>query len=462
MDDVPGLYYSAIRNARLHLPKAIPQGGGALSGDRRTRFLDWSNKVDILTLNKGATNFASDEDIVRSFGDYREAVGKMLFERVHFNGVALGGQLKDIGSCWDGSKVGRVNEMDSLYVIQVNNAVVDPTETLGLYRIFLGSSLGRFEVKALEIREELANEYERVIEELPVPSNLMHAGYACPAYSGLRYNGPAATSQFLTNEQSLLSWDVTPAFVFPKSNQLNDAVRQILQPLIRQNPDKLFPQGELHLVPDIVENLWRLTTAHMEADVLRVLSSVAPAKKSLSMCKVLSSWMKAWDESEPGGYLPTYPFDIVKSLEEYRALEALEERETARCRLNQVMRFAHIWIRPEKLKEFNESGKSNVSVNTAAMKHIILKEGLAGKGQFFAPEKNDDLTMTLVPAVFQTLADKSRHSSDHALLPCLKIGHFSVLASLASSTLELLEDIQDQCRILHEEAMTEVNENQGI
>ncbi len=138
------------------------------------------------------------------FTAYRNTVAAKLPEHADYDGIKLSGQLKNIGSCQDGSKVGKMNEADSLYVVD-ENITVESTTIDGAYRILGEQKHQNFEIKPRCMREQFATGYEEVISKVPLPDCLRHGGYKSPDYSGLRYNGPAATSQFLAEDNSLLT-----------------------------------------------------------------------------------------------------------------------------------------------------------------------------------------------------------------------------------------------------------------
>ena len=163
------------------------------------------------------------------------------------------------------------------------------------------------QIKPRSLRDQFTEKYSQLVSEMKLPDCLEHGEYKASMhsqdwrenpkamYSDVRYNGPAATSQFVTKDKDLLTWDMTPTVVLQLPVQTKDALRQSMQSIISDNQDKMFPPSDIHLIPDVVENVWRCSTAQMEADVPLVLSKDGPMKKSLSFCKVLSSRLKHWN-----------------------------------------------------------------------------------------------------------------------------------------------------------------------
>ncbi len=299
LEEIEKLYYIAMKDVKLGEPEEEDPRHPGYSTEEFSR---WARKVDIFRLSEGAADFAlkQHEEVVKTFGQYRRTVACKLSRIFSFDGVSMPGDLKDIGSCWDGSKVGAVNEMDSLYVMPGHHFTVrESKEKKGLYHVYSGKGANLREIQPRRIRDQFADKYCQLVSELKLPDCLKHGGYRfsersqssldlsevsgrpCESsavsdlhdgeYSGVRYNGPAVTSQFLSRNKTPLTWDITPVVIFT-DGKIQDELRQFIQPIIAENPDKMFPPGDIHLIPDATEDLWRLSTAQMEADTLRVLS----------------------------------------------------------------------------------------------------------------------------------------------------------------------------------------------
>ncbi len=465
LKEIEKLYYKAMEGAKLD---ESSEGDLGPPGYSIQDFSRWARKVDIFTLGEGAANFAltKHEEIVKKFGRYRFTVAERLSKLFTCDGVSLPGQLKDIGSCWDGSKVGAVNEMDSLYVINVDHLVVqERQEKRGTYQVFWKNDSTLHEIKPRTLRDQFTEKYSQLVSELNLPGCLEHGGIKAAMrkenrcenpksrYSGVRYNGPAVTSQFLAKDQTLLTWDMTPAIVLPLSDESQDALRQSMQAIFDDNSDKMFPPCDVHLIPDVIENVWKRSTAQMEADILRVLSKAGSMKKALSFCKVLSSRLKQWNDA--GEVTDTAYADIVNELLQNLAMQ--EDKETTKelDNLEIKMRYGHVWLPLKKKEEYKEDTKSSISINNAAIKHILFKGASKRKGAF-GSETNMDLVRELIKEVFETLGNEEVYTSEHAFLPGIRISHFSVSPSAAHKKHALAQDVCRQCRTLVQEAMTEV------
>ena len=459
-EEIEELYYKAVEDARLGEPGDGDQGP---PGYNTEDFCPWARQIDIYTLGEGAADFSTDEheEIVTTFGGYRRRVTTKLSDEFKYTDVSLTGQLVDIGSCIDGSKVGAVNEMDSLYVIQGTNFTVTQTEKHGPYRVYLGKNSTKTEIQPRRLRDELAVKCNELISQMKLPDRLQHGGYNIflqsdqpqdLGYSGVRYNGPAVTSQFLTKDVTLLTWDITPVVVLKKA-EIDQNVRESMKPIIVDNPDRMFSPSDVHLFPDSVQNVWRLSTAHLEADVLGRLPKIAPFKEAFSSGKVLSSCVKTWNDEHRCPVPPAV--DIAAELLKYKAMDSSRGKTLATQLLNNKMKFAHIWIPADLRAKFHEDKKSDISINHAAMKHIMMKAACRIKGAF-AAKKNPDIERELLRTAFEVLGNNASYSSEHAFLPGIRISHFSVAPGAASQKLTLARDISRQCKILVDEAMTEV------
>ncbi len=444
---VTGLDHSARIPASLQYPKDA--------------FLSWARKLDIYDLEKHKADFTMDKETTVGFGEYRsemEAKLRKSFRYVeHTYEVNIKGTFHNIGSCHDGSKVEKMDEVDSFYVLEGDNIVVEPIGTRGVYRVFWQSGPTQFEIQAHNMRNQFADVCDKIVSELPLPSCLRHAGYNSPQHSGLRYNGPAATCQFLTKNDSLLTWDMTPTIRLPKNADIYQCVEKVLNPICKAATDKLFDQTDIHLIPDGGENLWRLSTAHLEANILRILPTDAPLKQALSYCKIVLSKLKKWNAQNAEGFTSALGdlFDCVMTdLDEYG--EGLSKsKETARW-LNKALRYAHIWIQPEKRNLYHEDQKSYVSINNAAVKYILLNAALE-QLEAFSDKKDIDLVVKLMKKVFEVLGDRSRVSSPHTFLEMIDVPHLSILASQETRKMAAGLLIKEQCRILASETMTMVS-----
>ncbi len=371
---------------------------------------------------------------------------------MRYEQINLRGQTKNIGSCHDGSKIGKMNEVDSLYVLDERNIVVEGNAKEG-FRIIWKDDLASSEILPRHIRNQFASTYTDVISMLPLPDCLKHAGYRSPGYSGVRYNGPATTSQFLADDGRLLTWDMTPTVCLSRKHPSCRDVRKIIQPILERGSEKMFGETTIHLFPNANEGLWKLSTAQLEADLLReIIPSVAPLKTALSRSKALAGRLKKWNSNNfTPPECPNCGPDITKELNSYLENPQIELGE----RLSRVLRYSHIWIPPEERNLYHEDEKAHVAINTAAIKHILLAAALE-EPEAVSVKENEDLIWKLVKLVFTKLGDPSEFSSPHAFLEGVTIPHLSILSSQAKNKMVLALTVKWQCRMLVSGAMTKV------
>ncbi len=199
-------YYKLLEETKISLTKnQLPKTDDKLFSPEE--FQQWVKSVDIYNLDKEeAVNFAAADPIVTGFGDSRNRVGRELSRLFKYKNVNLPGELKNIGSCWDGSKVGKVKEVDSLYVMHGGPFSIKATESPGFYNVFIEVGSSKLEIKPRQLRKAFADVYDQIIFHTELPNCLRHGGYnssslrrhgeisAQTAYSGIRYNGPADLS----------------------------------------------------------------------------------------------------------------------------------------------------------------------------------------------------------------------------------------------------------------------------
>ncbi len=213
---------------------------------------------------------------------------------------------------------------------------------------------------------------------------------------------------------------------------------------------------DIHLIPDGGENLWRLSTAHLEANILRILPTVAPMKQALSYCKALLCKVKNWNSQNCVGF--TSEMDevldcVIKELNGY--VESTIEKKKITQELNKKLRYAHIWISHEKRKLYHEDQKAYISINNAAVKYILLNAALE-QPEAFLDKENMDLVIKLMKTVFEVLGDTSRISVRHTFLRMIDVPHLSILASQAKNKMAAVQLLKEQCKLLALTAMTRV------
>ncbi len=148
------------------------------------------------------------------------------------------------------------------------------------------------------------------------------------------------------------------------------------------------------------------------------LARIAPFKEAFSSGKVLASCVKTWNDEHRRPVSPAV--DIAEEWVQHQAMDRSSQKTEAIQILNNKMKFAHIWIPAHPRVKFHEDKKSDISINNAAMKHIMLKAAFKIKGAF-AAKKNPKIERELLRTAFEILENDESYRSEHAFLPGIRI-----------------------------------------
>ncbi len=123
-------------------------------------------------------------------------------------------------------------------------------------------------------------------------------------------------------------------------------------------------------------------------------------------------------------------------------------------RLKAVLPYEHIWLLSKDRVQFKEVLKSDASINTAAIKHIILNTALGIRGAF--SKRSQTCRDRLIRAVFEDLADVDTVHVPHALIEGVQLQKFSITASLSSIQQNVIHDLQEQCKTILDHGLGKV------
>ncbi len=282
---VQARFYQSLQSAQLQDRSHSNSDDVDIATDQREAFHNWTLTVDVCALDEYRVNFGKDFNIVKSFEKYRSDVEAKL------KNFRFSGHLVQIGSCWDGSKVGRVHEMDCLFVIDDNPIDLETTGKLGEYKLFFRGE----ELNPRKVNIEFADYLEPIVNDIQLPPNIRHSGYAHPRFSGLRFNGPAVTSLFEYRPEQgdavQISLDLTLAFPVDQNNtpvrDLCIRVQEKVAHIAKESTSKQLATSQVHVVPNLVKEIWQLSTAFLEANILRDLPKNSSVNNTLHNCKGL-------------------------------------------------------------------------------------------------------------------------------------------------------------------------------
>ncbi len=149
------------------------------SAEKTRKFNEVARTISLTELERNKTQFASCDRL-------RKDILNQVITATRNDTFPFRGHVKKIGSCWDGSKIGHLDEVDTLFIL-------DETEIQILQN---GITIQNEHFTASQFVKRFADSINKVLSNCELPSTLEHGGYAAPEYSGVRMNGPAVTLLF--------------------------------------------------------------------------------------------------------------------------------------------------------------------------------------------------------------------------------------------------------------------------
>ena len=452
------------------------------SGSRGRSFYDEklfqefvNSDMDLRDMSQHMADFTQSSEVAQALHAIRSGLQVGLQQR-----LTCSGSLFQIGSFYDGSKTGRLNEMDCLYVVSESDIVVQQVSSgIGDMRVYVKGT----EIKPREINQKLIAAMQETLSEMTLPDGWTHGGYSSPDFSGARCNGPSVTAMFCNKDEKHISLDVSIAFPLTSQLQqrvdfpshLRDSCRFLAENInkIQSELTRTQVSADLHLIGNLVDDIWQPTTAMAEAEILRCLRPDCPVKRALEICKVIGSKIQKWyedhntrrqtsakeyDDGTPANRIRLSGEHARKSiLADLRdCSEGMPQSKTeCRMRLNAAMACQHIYLSSADRSKFGEVLKSDASINNAAIKHIILMTALQLNGAF--SERNKQLEQQLVRSVFEDLSATDSFYTQHALIRDCMINKFSFSMHLSHIKESIASDFSQQCRSVLNNAFAKVN-----
>ncbi len=468
-------FCKAISEAKL---PAKPSGYDFRDGcfHDEEQFQEFVNSdIDPRDLGQHMADFTQSGDVAQALHAIRTGLQSGLQQRLECIG-----SLFQIGSFYDGSKTGSLNEMDCLYVISESDIMVQQTSLgKGDFRVCVKGT----EIKPRQINEKLITAMKETLSEITLPDGWTHGGYGSPDFSGVRCNGPSVTAMFCNKDEKHISLDVSVAF--PLTSQLQhrpdfpsdlaDSCQLLAHSISKIQGELTRTQisSDLHLIGNLVDNNWQPTTALAEAEILRGLRPECAVKRALEICKVIASKIQKWyqehntltersaKEYDDGVCARRIQISAERARESLLADLQSYSKGTLRCkaksrkRLNAAMTYQHIYLSSIDRYKFGEVLKSEASINNAAIKHIILDTGLQLKGAF--SESNKHLVQQFVRLVFQELSSPDSYYSKHSLIRGCMINKFSFSMHMSHIKECIAIDFFRLCRTVLDNTFAKVN-----
>ncbi len=381
-------YCKAIEEAKL---PAKPSKSGPRDGrfSDKNLFLEFVNSdIDLRDMSQNMADFTQSGDVAQALHAIRNSLQLGIQQRLTY-----AGSLHQIGSFYDGSKTGRLNEMDCLYVVSEADVMIRQAnpDTGGDFRVYVKGT----EIKPRAINERLLAAMQQVLSDMTLPDGWTHGGYRSPDFSGARCNGPSVTAMFSNNDEKHISLDVSIAFPliwqvqqradFP--SDLRDSCRCLADSInkIQSELTRTQISADLHLIGNVGDDTWQPTTALAEANILRALVPECPVKRALEICKSVTSKIQKWykeryvrpknplkgdDDVVPAKRIRLSPRHALREsilADIYRYSEpTTSDKAEALQRLNKDMPYQHIHLSASDRIKFREVLKSDASINTAA------------------------------------------------------------------------------------------------
>ncbi len=406
-------------------------------------------------INYKKVDFADESTTVKEMGSIMEELQRGLKRKFPHEG-----KLIDIGSCYDGSKIERLNEVDAHFQMDEKDIVVLDYPEYSQIKVFKKGD----ELAVKDIHTKFLVALNDAVFEMRLPEGWAHSGFSTPHFSGVRCNGPAVTAMFRTSSSQAISLDITlaipmssdlqersdhfePLRNFPqglkaKCQKLSQMIDHIQQKVSRnQLPRQLAP----YLIADPVANTWKASTARAEAELLCSLPNTS-VKNALDECKGIAS-----------------KFDIIEctQMTRRRTVERVEGEflnsildfysakwdPESRFLLCTCMPYLHSFLTSVQRNRHHETPKDLISINTAAIKHIILRNAMTMEDAFSDSQWCKE---TLVRRVFEELADERFYYTEHAIFGSWDINKFSISVPAADIKQDLAYAVQKQCQFILE------------
>ncbi len=289
-------YCKAIEKAKLPPKPSVSDSRDSSFYDKESFRKFASSDMDVRDMSQHIADFAQGADVAKALHGIRSSLELGLLQR-----LGSVGSLSQIGSFYDGSKTGRLNEMDCLYVVNEADVMIHQDSSgKGGVRIYVKGN----EIKPREINKKLITAMGEILSEMTLPDGWTHGGYAYPDFSGPRCNGPSVTAMFCNKDETHISLDVSIAFPLTVQLQqradfpyhLRDSCQFLAENIskIQKELPRTQISADLHLIGNLKDDTWQLTTALAEAEILRSVRPECSVKRALEICKVIASRMQSW------------------------------------------------------------------------------------------------------------------------------------------------------------------------
>ncbi len=431
---------------------SISSKKGTLPEEKLRLFRQYAQGLSVFHLEEEMTVFADGHKV-------RQGIIDFIRQRTEQNSrFPLVGHIIKIGSSWDGTKVGHLDEVDTLYVLNKDQVTIIPDEENAFnFRVRWNENV----YSPCQLNEQ----FEKALDSAlctKAPEGMEYNGYKTPRYSGTRVNGPAVTVLFRTAKEvgrmergSMVSLDITLAIPFshlPSQHQhtVTDVESWYRQYIIFTNTSQPIDVKEPHVIPCRIKGAWKPTTAHIEAEALHELQQECSVKRAHVLLKCLMRKVDKFNDEHEMFQVEEAVNDVhTKLMEDMSKLYDQTD-------MDQCMRYGYIWLSPRERRQFNELQKKAISINAAAAKQILL---MKAQEEDFKPGCADrSRALCLMREVLTDVTKRgSMFITNHIMKSFPPIFKFSVRETLAEKLEELGTNLLCQYDILCSSIFTHVS-----
>ena len=382
------------------------------------------------------------------------------------------GRIKKIGSCWDGSKIGHLDEIDTLFILDETEIKIRQNGDGFSFQVGFATQNECY--TASQFVEHFANSINEVLLNYELPSTLAHGGYAAPEYSGVRMNGPAVTLLFSVTQDAggmktgdMVTVDITLAVPFSclrYDSDLGDLCHYLASWVEERVAYVDYkPIGDLdgpYLVLNHRNDGWQPSTAAAESDILHELDNEAPLKQTYRMTKSLVHMVKQHEAFKSlfcgVVHMEDEKNTLGRHLDLYR--NNVDQLNGYRQQLNSCMAYGHILIPWNMKKDYHEQEKQPIAVNTTALKHVMF--GLAKENDYKPQVLKAERVFQLMKEAlkkFLLCSGERPLFVKHSVTNFPEIAKFSLLADTVDEAAEMIGDVQQLYETLLTKVFTEVS-----
>ena len=318
---------------------------------------------------------------------------------------------------------------------------------------------------ARQLNQEFANQLEGVLKCDP-PDELKHNGYAAPRFSGVRISGPAVTVLYQTSQQidniqkgSMVSVDITLALPFSciKQEERLKTVNHIkswADDVIAVNPNiPIDIPDEPHIISGHVEGSWKPSTALIEVDTFHAIDTESPIRRTYLLLKCLNRKVEKWNSKNDTFRVSLKETNLSCKLKDH-LLRVSRGGDIEH--LNQCMRHGYVLLSPTERDEHKELPAKVISINTAAVKHILLN--ISERSDFNRQGLNSKRVLKLMVEALHELARKDSFLIRNGIHPGFpSICKLSACVGIADDTGVLADRLLTLYQTLSRAVITDVS-----